>query len=306
MLGQPLYMLAPEVVGFELTGELPPGATATDLVLTVTANPPHRGRGRQVRRVLRLGHGHDEGRADRATIGQHGPRIRRHDGLLPHRRADADLSPQDRADRRRSRAGRALHQGAATCSAPSPSPRCAASELHEGACVSTWRRSSRAWPARNDRRTACRWPSMKQSFRRALAVARRTSGASRCPTSRRAKHGRRLEGDGRLGHGAVVIAAITSCTNTSNPSVMLAAGLLARKAVERGLTVKPHVKTSLSPGSPRGDRLSAAGRAGEAARALGFHTVGYGCTTCIGNSGPLARAGGQGRHRGRTWSRRRC
>ncbi len=96
-----------------------------------------------------------------------------------------------------------------------------------------------------------------------------------------------VEGDGTIGHGAVVIAAITSCTNTSNPEVMLAAGLLAAKAVERGLTVKPHVKTSLAPGSRVvTDYLREAGLDKPLAE-LGFHTVGYGCTTCIGNSGPL-------------------
>src|SRR5207302_4224946 len=90
-----------------------------------------------------------------------------------------------------------------------------------------------------------------------------------------------------IGHGAVVIAAITSCTNTSNPSVMLAAGLLAKKAVERGLQVPPHVKTSLAPGSRVvTDYLDQAGLTEPLAK-LGLHTVGYGCTTCIGNSGPL-------------------
>ena len=93
----------------------------------------------------------------------------------------------------------------------------------------------------------------------------------------------------RIG-GAVVIASITSCTNTSNPNVMLAAGLLARKAVERGLKVKPHVKTSLAPGGPRGDRLSTADGPRQALDELGFQTVGYGCMTCIGNSGPLPEA----------------
>ena len=100
---------------------------------------------------------------------------------------------------------------------------------------------------------------------------------SSCPTARQAT----------IGHGAVVIAAITSCTNTSNPSVLMAAGLLAKKAVERGLKVKPYVKTSLAPGSRVvSDYLDQAGLT-PALEQLGFHTVGYGCTTCIGNSGPL-------------------
>src|SRR5207249_1772494 len=95
---------------------------------------------------------------------------------------------------------------------------------------------------------------------------------------------------GQLGHGAVVIAAITSCTNTSNPSVMLAAGLLARKAVARGLRVRPWVKTSLAPGSKVVTRYLADTKLMPDLERLGFHLVGYGCTTCIGNSGPLPEA----------------
>ena len=141
------------------------------------------------------------------------------------------------------------------------------------------------------------------------AGAGRPSAASALDERRiaRTAHGRRQRPYGEIGHGAVVIAAITSCTNTSNPVVMLAAGLLAKKAVEQGLTVKPYVKTSLAPGIARGDRLSGQGRPDQAARSSwAFNTVGYGCTTCIGNSGPLPRAGGQGRHARATWWPRRC
>ena len=103
-----------------------------------------------------------------------------------------------------------------------------------------------------------------------------------------------------IGHGAVVIAAITSCTNTSNPSVMLAAGLVAQNAVERGLKVPGYVKTSLAPGSRVvTDYMNAAGLT-DALQSLGFHTVGYGCTTCIGNSGPLPGTGCQGCDRRRS------
>ncbi|MCA9203126.1 MAG: aconitate hydratase AcnA, partial [Planctomycetales bacterium] len=130
--------------------------------------------------------------------------------------------------------------------------------------------------------------SMKDSFRRALKAPISERGfaldeASLARTAAVEDNGRSAE----IGHGAVVIAAITSCTNTSNPSVMLAAGLVAKKAVDRGLKVKPYVKTSLAPGSRVvSDYLDKAGLT-DALRQLGFHTVGYGCTTCIGNSGPL-------------------
>ena len=109
-----------------------------------------------------------------------------------------------------------------------------------------------------------------------------------------------------LKHGAVVIAAITSCTNTSNPSVMVAAGLLAKKAVERGLQVKPWVKTSLAPGSKVVTRYLDAAGLTPYLEALRFHTVGYGCTTCIGNSGPLPEHIGQGSRRGQPGGRRRA
>ena len=126
---------------------------------------------------------------------------------------------------------------------------------------------------------------MKEAFHRALRQPTKHRGFAL--TEEQAAETAQVEGDGLLGHGAVVIASITSCTNTSNPGVMLAAGLLAKKAVERGLKTKPHVKTSLSPGSRVvTDYLRAAGL-DKPLEQLGFHTVGYGCMTCIGNSGPL-------------------
>ncbi len=138
---------------------------------------------------------------------------------------------------------------------------------------------------------------MKKSFRSALTapVAERGFALSDSD-SRRQVPVEGLVRSGPIGHGAVVIAAITSCTNTSNPSVMLAAGLLAQKAVAKGLRVPPHVKTSLAPGSRVvTDYLDKAGLT-QALEQLGFHTVGYGCTTCIGNSGPLPEPGRAGRH----------
>ena len=129
---------------------------------------------------------------------------------------------------------------------------------------------------------------MKQSFRKALQAPVKERGFALQPEQ--VAQTIPVEGDGHIGHGAVVIASITSCTNTSNPSVMLGAGLLAKKAAERGLKVKPHVKTSLAPGSRVvTDYLRQAGL-DKPLEALGFYTVAYGCTTCIGNSGPLPPA----------------
>ncbi len=116
----------------------------------------------------------------------------------------------------------------------------------------------------------------------------------------------KLNGDSaEIGHGAVVIAAITSCTNTSNPAVMLAAGLLAKKAVEKGLHVKAVREDQPGPGQPRRDRLLEESRARQAAGQLGFNLVGYGCTTCIGNSGPLPEPVAAGRDEGRPRGRGR-
>ncbi len=134
---------------------------------------------------------------------------------------------------------------------------------------------------------------VKRSFRRALTLPPKERGFAL--NEDQLAQTAQIEGDGTIGHGAVVIASITSCTNTSNPGVMLAAGLLARKAVERGLKVPPHVKTSLAPGSRVvTDYLRAAGLE-RPLEQLGFHNVGYGCMTCIGNSGPLPPASGHGR-----------
>ena len=145
---------------------------------------------------------------------------------------------------------------------------------------------SLAGPKRPQDRVALN--AMKSVFQNALTAPVKERGYELRPEAvdRKAKVGTN-GGSYEIGHGAVVIAAITSCTNTSNPSVMLAAGLLARKAIEKGLKVKPYVKTSLAPGSRVvTDYLTKAGLI-EPLAELGFNVVGYGCTTCIGNSGPL-------------------
>ena len=275
MLGQPISMVIPEVVGFKLTGRLPEGATATDLVLTVTETLRKQGRGRQVRRVLRARPRPSAARRPRDDR-QHGARVRRDLRHLPDRCADARVSPPDRA---RSRS-------ASRWSRPTPRRRaCGARATRPSRCSprcwsSTSPPSSPRSPAPSGRRTGSRSRAPRRPSRRRCRACSARAATRQCACRSRAS-----EGD--LGHGDVVISAITSCTNTSNPGVMLGAGLLARNARKRGLKPKPYVKTSLAPGSRVvTDYLEKTGLM-EDLRALGFDLVGYGCTTCIGNSGPL-------------------
>ena len=161
MLGQPVYFLTPDVVGFELTGQLREGVTATDLVLTVTEILRKREGGRQVRRVLRRRHAHGLALPDRATIGQHGARVRRDDGLLPGRREDHRVLRGHRPHEGRDRGLRGLLQGAGACSA------CRAPgeiDYTQGRRASTWARSRRAWPARSGRRTASSSATSRTQF----------------------------------------------------------------------------------------------------------------------------------------------
>ena len=156
MLGQPLYMLAPEVVGFELSGELPPGTTPTDLVLTDNANPPHRGRGRQVRRVLRPGNGEHEGGRPGAGR-QHGAGIWSHDGLLPRRRADVGLSSRRPAAPWPKSIWSSATRRSNSCSARAAGGRRRRCRTIRRCCGWTWQRSSPTWPGPSGRKTACRW-----------------------------------------------------------------------------------------------------------------------------------------------------
>jgi aconitate hydratase len=282
MLGQPLYMLMPEVVGFELTGELPPGATATDLVLTIT----------QILRKLGVvdkfveffGPGVSKmSLADRATIANMAPEYGATMGFFPV--DDETLNFLRRTGRTAQEVQLVeryyKEQGLFRTDASPVATYTTTAKLD----LSTVE-PSLAGPKRPQDRVPLK--AMKQTFRTALAapIAERGFGldaAAQARTGTVNDNGRSSE----IKHGAVVIAAITSCTNTSNPSVMLAAGLLAKKAVERGLKVPPYVKTSLAPGSRVvTDYLDHAGLT-PALQQLGFHNVGYGCTTCIGNSGPL-------------------
>ncbi len=282
MLGQPLYMLMPEVVGMELQGELPPGATATDLVLTVTE--ALRKEGVVGKFVEFFGAGVSRMKlADRATIANMAPEYGATMGFFP---IDAESLDYMR------RTGRTEHEVELveryskelgifrTDDAPVPeyTKRLKLDLSTIEPCL--------AGPKRpQDRVTLA---SMKESFANSLKAPISARGFALDDAALRRKGTVSTNGDSfSIGHGAVVIAAITSCTNTSNPSVMLAAGLLAEKAVARGLRVPPHVKTSLAPGSRVvSDYLDKAGLT-DALEQLGFHTVGYGCTTCIGNSGPL-------------------
>jgi aconitate hydratase len=282
MLGQPLYLVIPQVVGFRLQGRLPEGTTATDLVLTVTQML--RKKGVVEKFVEFYGPGLAEmGLADRATIANMSPEYGATCGFFPTdaetlaylRRTGRNPKEVDLVERYSKEQG--LFRTADT-----PDPSFSDTLELDLATVEP----SLAGPKRPHDRVPL--SGMKQAFRAALTapVKERGFGLAQGDTDRAvplAMNGRKAE----LKHGSVVIAAITSCTNTSNPSVMLGAGLLARKAVRRGLRVPPFVKTSLAPGSKVvTEYLRKAGLL-EDLEALGFDVVGYGCTTCIGNSGPL-------------------
>ena len=285
MLGQPLYMVTPQVVGFKLTGRLREGVTATDLVLTVTQALRKKGVVEKFVEFFGPGLGQMT-LADRATIANMAPEYGATCGFFPMdeetlrylRRTGRSPAEVDLVERYTKEQG--LFRTEAT-----PDP--VFSDTLELDLSSV--EPSLAGPKRPQDRVAL--AQMKTAFRQALTapVKDRGFGLAEGDLSRQAP----VEVNGQkaaLGHGAVVIAAITSCTNTSNPSVMLGAGLLARKAVARGLKVAPYVKTSLAPGSKVvTEYLERTGLATHL-DALGFQTVGYGCTTCIGNSGPLPPA----------------
>ena len=282
MLGQPMDMLLPDVVGLLLHGKLKEGVTATDLVLTVTQLL--RNKGVVDKFVEFFGPGLDSmSLPDRALVANMSPEYGATMGYFP---VDAETL---RYMRLSGRPDEAVALTEAYCraqglfrSADSPNPEYTQTlELDLGSVV-----PSLAGPKRPQDRVAL--TAMKSVFQNALTAPVKERGYELKPEAvdRKAKVGTN-GGSYEISHGAVVIAAITSCTNTSNPSVMVAAGLLARKAVEKGLKVKPFVKTSLAPGSRVvTDYLKKAGLI-EPLAELGFNVVGYGCTTCIGNSGPL-------------------
>jgi len=275
MLGQPVSMLIPQVVGVKLTGKLREGATATDLVLTITEML--RRHGVVGKFVEYFGPGLPElPLADRATIGNMSPEYGATCGIFP---IDKETLNYLRLT------GRSEEQIAlveAYCREQGlfhdeKTPQAEYSELLALDLATV--EPSVAGPKRPQDRVPL--SKARDSFEQALPSLIRPGKGSAKPAA---------SGNGHLRHGNVVIAAITSCTNTSNPSVMVAAGLLAKKAVERGLQVPAWVKTSLAPGSKVvRDYLERAGLTGYLEK-LKFHIVGYGCTTCIGNSGPLPEA----------------
>ena len=299
MLGQPVSMLIPQVVGFRMTGKLAEGATATDLVLTVTELLRKKGVvGKFVEfygpgiATLPL--------ADRATIGNMAPEYGATVGIFP---VDQEtlryLQFTGRPKEQVQLVEAYMKEQGLFHSAASPEPAYSDTLSLDLATVEP----SLAGPRRPQDRVALR--DVPRNFQLVLptlvkppapaANAGRWEGEGghvatgvEAPPKRRTHVDLTIDGtDCKLEHGSVVIAAITSCTNTSNPSVMLAAGLVAKKAVERGLTAQPWVKTSLAPGSKVvTDYLEQAGLMRYLER-LRFHLVGYGCTTCIGNSGPL-------------------
>ena len=282
MLGQPLYMVAPPVVGMKIVGRLREGLTATDVALTVVQILRKKGVVEKFVEFYGPGLGYLS-LPNRATLANMAPEYGATMGFFPvdqetldylgrtGRRAEVDLVERYTKEQ-------GLFRTDAT-----PDPEFTESlELDLGTVE-----PSLAGPKRPQDRVSL--AKMKSAFAQALTapVKERGFGLAQEETSRKVSvrlDGKRVE----IGHGAVVIAAITSCTNTSNPSVMLGAGLLAKKAVARGLTVPSHVKTSLAPGSRVvTEYLKKTGLLTDL-ETLGFHVVGYGCTTCIGNTGPLA------------------
>jgi aconitate hydratase len=282
MLGQPLYMLAPEVIGLKLSGELPTGTTATDLVLTVTQLLRKEG---VVNKFVEYFGPAIKGMkvADRALIANMAPEYGATMGFFPvdeqtldymrlTGRTDDELQLVERYTKEqqlfyRPADGDPTYTKVLTLDLGTIEP-------------------SMAGPKRPQDRVPL--ASVKRAFRQSLQapVKDRGFGLAEHDTAKTATVNDNGHSE-KIGHGAVVIAAITSCTNTSNPDVMLAAGLLAQKAVARGLTVKSYVKTSLAPGSRVVTDYYRKTGLDTALEKLGFDLVGYGCTTCIGNSGPL-------------------
>ena len=281
MLGQPISMLIPEVVGFKLIGRLREGTTATDLVLTVTQMLRKKG---VVNKFVEFyGPGVAElALADRATISNMAPEYGATCGFFP---VDAEtiryLNFTARAPERVALVEAYAKAQGLWRDEKTPEPLFTDTLELDIGTVET----SLAGPKRPQDRLSL--SGVSAGFAKDLGAA--TGAADPAAVKAIVAKGTPVAGaDYALQHGAVVIAAITSCTNTSNPSVMLGAGLIARNAVAKGLKVKPWVKTSLAPGSKVvTDYLRAAGLDKDL-DALGFNLVGYGCTTCIGNSGPLS------------------
>ncbi len=278
MLGQPMDMLLPDVIGFKLFGKLKDGVTATDLVLTVTQML--RKKGVVDKFVEFYGPGLESmALPDRATIANMAPEYGATMGFFP---VDAEtlryMQLSGRPAEVIARTEAYFRAQGLFREINSPDPEFTDTlELDLGTVV-----PSLAGPKRPQDRVAL--SDMKDTFQKALSAPVKERGYE---LSGEALKREAVFGTETMKHGAVVIAAITSCTNTSNPSVMVAAGLVAKKAAEKGLSVKPYVKTSLAPGSRVVTEYLKAANLLEPLAQMGFNVVGYGCTTCIGNSGPL-------------------
>ena len=280
MLGQPIYMLLPEVVGMELTGSLKPGVTATDMALRIVEML--RKHGVVGRFVEFFGSGLDSlNLPDRATIANMAPEYGATCGFFPADQVTLDyLVSSGRDPSAVEDILRYLRANSLFRHETSTTPKFTSTLHLDLSSVA----SSMAGPKRPQDRVEL--AVMRDHWRESLTAPLGHSGHG-LDHSNISETRPLVERDTVLSHGSVVIAAITSCTNTSNPSVMIGAGLLARNAIEAGLSIKPWVKPSLAPGSRVvTEYLESAGLDEDLAQ-LGFNTVGYGCTTCIGNSGPL-------------------
>ena len=286
MLGQALSLLMPEVVGFELTGSLPAGATATDLVLTVTE--ALRKEGVVGKFVEFFGAGlSGMTLADRATIANMAPEYGATMGFFPIdqetlnflRRTGRDSELVDAVESYTKAQGLFRTDDSAD-------------PLFKDVLELDLSSIKPALSGPKRPQDRIELPAMQQEFHAALARPAGPQGFG-LSEERLARKGTYKDDRGNemeMEHGDVTIAAITSCTNTSNPTVMIGAGLVAKKAVERGLKVKPFVKTSLAPGSKVVTDYLENADLWQYLNAIGFNLVGYGCTTCIGNSGPLPEA----------------
>ncbi len=282
MLGQPVYMRIPQVLGFKLRGSLNPGATATDLVLRVVQML------RKIGVVEKFVEFYGAGLsnlslADRATLANMAPEYGATMGFFPVDEETLNyLKSTGRSEELVQRVERYCKEQGLFRTDATPDPTYSDVIHLDLATVEP----ALAGPKRPQDRINL--SEMKSNWQQTMQAPIKARGFALDDQSILAESPISGERGGRLKHGSVVIAAITSCTNTSNPSVLIAAGILAKKAVERGLTSKPWVKTSLAPGSRVvTDYLNKSGLTGYLEQ-LGFYTVGYGCTTCIGNSGPLA------------------
>ncbi|MCZ4303596.1 aconitate hydratase AcnA [Zoogloeaceae bacterium G21618-S1] len=281
MLGQPVYILTPDVIGVELTGALPEGTTATDLVLTVTEML------RREKVVGKFVEFFGEGTAslsvtDRATIANMAPEYGATMGFFPVDEKTVDYMRKTGRSDKDCELFEAYFRAQGMFGIPGHGEidYTRAVQLDLASIV-----PSLAGPKRPQDRIAM--PAMRKRFEALFSAPTADNGFNRDAGALATRYPTALPGVD-LGHGDILIAAITSCTNTSNPAVMIAAGLLAQKAVALGLRVKPHIKTSLAPGSRVvTDYLTRAGLI-EPLATLGFALAGYGCTTCIGNSGDLA------------------